>query len=632
MNDQANFNTNSQKARLIDWALKCQAVCREEGDPKAAKMIEDAITRYNESRLVVAVMGLANRGKSTLINALLGRTDDYLAPIDKLPATSVTTTFSSSDTLSIEVIDRDGSIINITHEQVRDYATEEGNEENRRNVQLIRISGPFHERLKHITLVDLPGLGSIHEHHDQIVHQFLPQSDAILLLSTARMPINQEEIELLKKAREADIRKIFSAINMVDKTGEEELEQCVVHNRKQIQKLGMDIPATHKISARRAYQGEWEDSGVADLWSEIDAYIQRESGTILDRRFVSSVVLAASTVMDALSVRVSSSGKSVEEIRNLRTRLDDEKRKIEKERDIKEREFRLHWNQAIDQALDNLPAAEAALRDDLGEAMDGYGLPRVNALAKDMPGLFATRMKECLERVFAPMEERMRKLSEEMKSEFAGQSTHFHEAFTPRAGSGGLGGMLVGGSLIGGGIGIASAASAAVAASVVTVPAAGGILTAATGLLSSYGLGGLGTALASIWPTTTVAVAPSALVLLMGPVGWTLAGVGALAVPLSWGIAKKKQKEEIQDQIDKMITETFQKLKTERRLGLCKLCDTVLEEFRINTDRRLITIGEALDKASSQPRDPHGAEQDKQRLESIGHLLNSEATNFISNS
>jgi GTPase SAR1 family protein len=41
----------------------------------------------------LAVLGKAKRGKSTLINALLGRKDDTLAPIDKLPASSAITRF-----------------------------------------------------------------------------------------------------------------------------------------------------------------------------------------------------------------------------------------------------------------------------------------------------------------------------------------------------------------------------------------------------------------------------------------------------------------------------------------------------------------------------------------------------------
>jgi predicted GTPase len=626
--NNTEYSTSSQKAKLIDWAQRCQAVCREEGDAKAATMIEDAIDRHRDDRLVVSVMGLAKRGKSTLLNALLGRTDDILAPVDKLPATCVTTTYTWADTMNIEVIDREGKIVNISPEEVRDYATEEGNKENHRNVQVIRITGPFDERLKRVTLVDLPGLGSIHEHHDQIVHQFLPQSDAILLLSTARMPINQDEIDLLKNARLADIQKIFVAINMVDKADDDELADCEAHNQKQIKKLGINIPAMHKISALRAFQGQWDASGVGELWAEMDTFLQKERGAFIDKRLVSSVMQAASAVVDALSIRVSSQGKSAEEIATLQARLESEKRKINNERDIKEREFKLKWNLIIDQVINELPKAETQVREELRKKTDSYGLARVNALNKDLPKFFSETLEEILSPVFTSMEQEMRQLTEKMESSYSNQSIELSCVFTGNDEKSGMGGILVGGGMIGGGIGMATAASTMIAASVTTVPVAG--LSAVTSGLSALGLTSLAPAVAGLWPTTTVVVAPSAWLLVMGPVGWTLAGVGSLAVPLSWSIAKKKQKSGIQDKVEKEITKVFQKLKTERLPGMRNLCNGILEEFRINLDRRLIAISDALDIASTQRADPHIAEQEKLRLEFIGNLLNGQATHYIS--
>jgi len=60
-------------------------------DSAVAKSVDEAIAKLKEDQFRITVLGKAKRGKSTLINAWLGRNDDVVAPIDKLPATSVIT-------------------------------------------------------------------------------------------------------------------------------------------------------------------------------------------------------------------------------------------------------------------------------------------------------------------------------------------------------------------------------------------------------------------------------------------------------------------------------------------------------------------------------------------------------------
>ena len=87
----------------------------------------------------------------------------------------------------------------------------------------------------------------------------------------------------------------------------------------------------------------------------------------------------------------------------------------------------------------------------------------------------------------------------------------------------------------------------------------------------------------------------------------------------------------MQEQIEKEITQVFQKLRDVRLPGMRELSKNILEEFRINLDRRLIAIGQALDHTAANQSDPAAMEKDKQRHESIGKLLNSQATLYLTN-
>ncbi|AHF94924.1 hypothetical protein OPIT5_29955 [Opitutaceae bacterium TAV5] len=616
------------RTRLVQWAERCLSVCQDEGDTKAVSMIQEAVSRYRDDRFVLSVMGLAKRGKSTLINALLGRADDLLAPVDKLPATSVTTTFSWGQTLLVEAILRNGTSVSLKPEDIRAYATEEGNPGNIKEVQLIRITGPFPERLRGLTLVDLPGLGSVHEHHDQILHQFLPQSDAVLLLTTARMPINEQELDLLRDARKADIDKLFVAINQMDKTEPGELLECEAHNRKQLGLLGASVPVIHKISARQAFLGEWEASGVSALWADIETFLQKERGVVMTRRLVSAVMQAASPVLQSLATLAAAVGKSFGELAAERARLTTEKKSIESTRQLREREFKIKWDNAVDETAEQLPQAEKEIRHQLTEEIKKTGLGQVKALEKRLPGIFARCVESTLSPIFSAMENTLRDITREFDATYprvsidAEGSAHIEASADNTL----LKGAVAGGAMIAGGVGVATAASAAIAAAVTTVPLAGlgAATTLAGGALSYFGLTGLapvaGGVISALWPTATVSTA-SPLLLAAGPVGWALAGVGALAVPVAWSMARSKRRRNLQEQIEEHVADAFSGLKNERLPAIRRMAGKIIEEFRINLDHRLVAIDLALEKAALQPGDAQAAKASEERYRQFDSLL-----------
>ena len=79
-------NETKSLNELTVWAKDLGELLKQHSDDSAARAIDSAIDQLKAERFQIAVLGKAKRGKSTLINALLGRQDDTLAPIDKLPA------------------------------------------------------------------------------------------------------------------------------------------------------------------------------------------------------------------------------------------------------------------------------------------------------------------------------------------------------------------------------------------------------------------------------------------------------------------------------------------------------------------------------------------------------------------
>jgi Dynamin family len=114
--------------------------------------------RLADTRLRVAVVGEATRGKSTLINALLG---EAVLPAGGTPVTTVVTTVRYGQDPHVQVCFLAG------HEEAHplaalsDLVTEAGNPGNRRRIASVTVYAEAAVLAAGAELVDTPGTGSV---------------------------------------------------------------------------------------------------------------------------------------------------------------------------------------------------------------------------------------------------------------------------------------------------------------------------------------------------------------------------------------------------------------------------------------------------------------------------------------
>lgn len=117
-----NFaNSNLRCQQLLEWGGRIKGFLAEYEDERAVQEIEQAISHLKKNQIRVTILGKAKRGKSTLINAFLGRKDDILAPIDKLPASSVISRYIHSDCEKAVVYFRSGNSKDIIYTDIKQY-------------------------------------------------------------------------------------------------------------------------------------------------------------------------------------------------------------------------------------------------------------------------------------------------------------------------------------------------------------------------------------------------------------------------------------------------------------------------------------------------------------------------------
>ena len=120
-----------------------------------AEAVEGHARRPSSDKPTVVVVGETKRGKSSLVNALLGRPD--LSPVDVEVATLVHITFRYAETPTAQAFIRGQQApIVVDVDELFDWACEQGNPGNEKGVTAIEVGLPA-PTLRALTLIDTPG-------------------------------------------------------------------------------------------------------------------------------------------------------------------------------------------------------------------------------------------------------------------------------------------------------------------------------------------------------------------------------------------------------------------------------------------------------------------------------------------
>jgi small GTP-binding protein len=176
--------------------------------------------RLVEGRFHVSVLGEFKRGKSTLVNALLG---EEVLPTGVLPLTAVATEVSFGERGAV-VVHQDGSRQEVASDVIAEFVTEERNPENEKQVVRVEVRLPAPLLEPGLVLVDTPGLGSIYRHNDEEARRALFDADGAILVLSADSPMSAQELELLGVLAERS-GPTFFVLNKIDHLTKDETDE-----------------------------------------------------------------------------------------------------------------------------------------------------------------------------------------------------------------------------------------------------------------------------------------------------------------------------------------------------------------------------------------------------------------------
>lgn len=170
------------------------------------------IAKKCEEPFTLVILGEFKRGKSTIINALLGK---QLAPINVTPETYTINEISFGHMQTVEAILENGQRVPLVLEDI----TRENLERRMKlfpakiaNVQ-IKDNAPI---LKDIRIVDTPGLSDL-ESLDKQVQEYIVNADAIMYAASCLLPFSEtEQIFLASHVQPQRFGMLYVLVNMID--------------------------------------------------------------------------------------------------------------------------------------------------------------------------------------------------------------------------------------------------------------------------------------------------------------------------------------------------------------------------------------------------------------------------------
>jgi ribosome biogenesis GTPase A len=268
-----------RKSHLLRCASELRDIADRLNAGTSARLVSELMRNLQEERFNIVVLGGFKRGKSTLINAMVGA---RILPMGVVPLTSVITKIVYGSKPTAEVHFTDGRKLSVDVKDIDQYVTERLNPNNVKNVVEVEVHVNSNLLEQGVVIVDTPGIGSTFTRNTLVTYDFLPKVDAALFVFGVEPPISQAELDFLRDVRSYTDR-LFLVLNKIDMmTEKDRIEVLEFSNSVLRESLAGIEPEIFSLSAKTALearenadQDKLRASGYLELDTKLREFLAR---------------------------------------------------------------------------------------------------------------------------------------------------------------------------------------------------------------------------------------------------------------------------------------------------------------------------------------------------------------------
>lgn len=236
--------------------------------------------RLENKKITIAVIGQFKRGKTTLINTILGRP---LLPVGIVPITAAITRIEYAEDAGdhATVYFNNGLSEAVPAEDLHAYISEQENHDNERGVAEVELLTDAEFLKNGLTLVDTPGVGSVHENNSKSAVDFARESDGVVFMLSVDSPVNQIEVDFLRKVKQF-AGKFYFVVNKIDRVDEEELAEYMDYCSALICRI-MELEGDNAKALKLVPVSARKGAGVQELTEMIRTDLLVKGPEIMER-------------------------------------------------------------------------------------------------------------------------------------------------------------------------------------------------------------------------------------------------------------------------------------------------------------------------------------------------------------
>ena len=263
--------------------------------------VDGLAARMDRGELQCAILGQMKRGKSSLLNAIIGTT---ILPSAVTPLTAISTyvrggrryaMHSEGESGSEELCFADAKGLGSA---LAERVTERGNPRNRRRLRRVDVEVISPRLQNGLTFIDTPGIGSTHAHNTKVAIATLPACDVALFVISPDPPLTASELDYLKDVLHhvAEVIVILNKVDTVDKHDEAEIVEFVQTALAEAGICGLQlfsVSARRKLDETSAGVSARDESGFDALSAYLSSIAtNRRTGLVSDVSDLKAATLA----------------------------------------------------------------------------------------------------------------------------------------------------------------------------------------------------------------------------------------------------------------------------------------------------------------------------------------------------
>ena len=282
MEQRRGIRTQSRASSAI---VAARRLLLEMNKPELAAQLDLLERERSRSRFTVAVVGEFSRGKSTLINRLLGRS---VLPVGNMPTTAMLTRIRSGAKEGMVYVNAQGKRsqpMRVRPESWEGLVANNFGGPDPQGAVFMSVQSPWLESLG-MELLDTPGAGDLEEKRAQKISDALAEADGAIIAISALNPMSMSEQQFIQQR--LIMRKtpfMVLAITKLDEVPENQRLGMVNFIRNKLTLWKMDIPVV--VAGDVAIPGgEGVSVGIEQLRSHIAAWVSDPKRRALTDRWV----------------------------------------------------------------------------------------------------------------------------------------------------------------------------------------------------------------------------------------------------------------------------------------------------------------------------------------------------------